>query len=312
MARQMTPNVFFSGIPDFGQVMYEQGLALYDTLVGFRKGGEQDCDDVEFVDYPVRAQMVMFILCVSGRIRMRLNLQDYVMTDGDVMVVRPNTIYGSLRLSAGSQVAALMVADTFYHLFPHHHQAGPLTAIEPVTVHADEALVAHLVNIYHRMRDIIQTEDFSHKEDALRGYLQVASSVLDSLCDRMEAQQNKPTDKTCRSEIIYARFVSDVHCHFREHRDTTFYAGLQCVTPKYFGQMVRRASGRMPSEIIGQYVILEAKMLLRSEHYTVQQVCNLLNFPNPSFFCKYFKAHVGQTPRQFAEQIVSNRVGGEH
>ncbi|MBQ8051424.1 MAG: AraC family transcriptional regulator [Bacteroidaceae bacterium] len=302
MARQMTRNVFFSGMPDFGQVMYEQGLALYDTLEGFRQGGVEDCCDVEFVDYPVRAQMVMFILCVSGRIGMRLNLQDYVMTDGDVMVVRPNTIYESLRLSAGSKVAALMVADTFYHLFPRNHQAGPLPAIDPVAVCADEALVAHLVNIYHRMRDVIHTEDFSHKEDALRGYLQVASSILDSLCDRMEAQQHKPADKSSRSEAIYTRFVSDVHSHFRQHRDTAFYAGLQCVTPKYFGQMVRRASGRMPSDIIGEYVILEAKMLLRSEHYTVQQVCNLLNFPNPSFFGKYFKAHVGQTPRQFAEQ----------
>ena len=65
--------------------------------------------------------------------------------------------------------------------------------------------------------------------------------------------------------------------------------------------MIRRACGRMPSDVIGEHVILEAKLLLRSERYTVQQVADMLNFPNPSFFGKYFKAHVGQTPRQFAE-----------
>ena len=75
-------NVFFSEMPNFGQVMYEQGIALYDTLEGFRRGGDAE---TEFVDCPVRAQLVMFILCVSGRIRMRLNLQDYEMGDGDVM-----------------------------------------------------------------------------------------------------------------------------------------------------------------------------------------------------------------------------------
>ena len=299
-------NVFFSEMPDFGQVMYEQGIALYDTLEGFRRGGDAE---TEFVDCPVRAQMVMFILCVSGRIRMRLNLQDYEMGDGDVMVIRPNTIFESLRLAAGSRVAALMVADTFYHLFPQKQtsMARPLPALVPAVLHAGEPVVGHLIGIYRQMCSVVRAEDFSHKEDALRGYLQVASSILESLKERMEAQQEAQTDKTSRSETIYARFVSDVHRHFREHRDTAFYAGLQCVTPKYFGQMVRRASGRMPSDIIGEYVILEAKMLLRSEHYTVQQVCNLLNFPNPSFFGKYFKAHVGQTPRQFAEQTENKQ-----
>ena len=32
---------------------------------------------------------------------------------------------------------------------------------------------------------------------------------------------------------------------------------------------------------------------------TISQVADYYNFPNPSFFGKYFKKHTGLTPRRF-------------
>lgn len=306
----MAAHIPFSDFPHFAQAMYRQGIALYDTLNGFQKGED---GETEFVDYPVRALMVIFILCVRGQMKMRLNLKDYELSNGDVIIVRPSTIFESLRLSRGARVIALMVADSFFHVFPQKHvsRSGLLSAFVPAVLHANEDTVTHLIRIYQQMLSVIRDDDFHYKEDALKGYLQVVTSLLEDMHEHMEAQKGRQTDKTKRSEVIYSRFVSDVHLHFREHRETAFYAGLQCVTPKYFGQMIRRACGRMPSDVIGEHVILEAKLLLRSERYTVQQVADMLNFPNPSFFGKYFKAHVGQTPRQFAELTDIKEVGGK-
>lgn len=39
--------------------------------------------------------------------------------------------------------------------------------------------------------------------------------------------------------------------------------------------------------------------MLKSNKYTVQQVSDLLNFANASFFGKYFKAVVGCSPRKY-------------
>jgi AraC-like DNA-binding protein len=35
---------------------------------------------------------------------------------------------------------------------------------------------------------------------------------------------------------------------------------------------------------------------LRFTDMTIQEISNELNFPNPSFFGKYFKEHAGMTP----------------
>lgn len=44
------------------------------------------------------------------------------------------------------------------------------------------------------------------------------------------------------------------------------------------------------SEWIQKMVILEAKSLLGNKNFSVQQISDMMNFPKPSFFGKYFKA----------------------
>ena len=305
MATQAINTVFFSGIPDFGQTKYRHNLALYDTLDG---QGNNEETWKEFVKFPVRAQMVAILFCLEGNIRMRINLQNYELFSGDLAVILPTSVFESLQVFSGSRVTLMVVADTAYHFFPQKRilPAESLPAMNPLVLHFEKPLTDHFTSVYNQLRSLLNDSDFGQKEEAIKGYLQVVSSIIVNQYEHQKTlltkQGSRDYVKTSRAENIYTRFLSDVHRHFREHRDTAFYADLQCITPKYFGQMIRRSCGRKPSDIIGACVILEAKLLLRSEHHTVQSVCNTLNFPNPSFFCKYFKTHVGQTPRQFADQ----------
>ncbi len=45
--------------------------------------------------------------------------------------------------------------------------------------------------------------------------------------------------------------------------------------------------------------MLDAKALLKSGKYTVQQVSDMLNFPNQSFFGTYFKKESGVSPKAY-------------
>ena len=63
--------------------------------------------------------------------------------------------------------------------------------------------------------------------------------------------------------------------------------------------VVKKVSGRTASDWIDDYVILQAKQLLRSSSLTIQEVSRELNFSNQSFFGKYFKKHVGMSPSEY-------------
>ncbi len=68
-----------------------------------------------------------------------------------------------------------------------------------------------------------------------------------------------------------------------------FYARQLCITPKYLTTLIKRISGLSVSEWIDNYVIIEAKTLLKYSNMSVQEIAYALNFPNQSFFGSYFK-----------------------
>jgi AraC-like DNA-binding protein len=63
--------------------------------------------------------------------------------------------------------------------------------------------------------------------------------------------------------------------------------------------VIYEKTGRHPSKWIKDYVILEAKTMLRSGNYSIQQIADELHFPNQSFFGKYFKEAVGVSPKKW-------------
>ena len=64
-------------------------------------------------------------------------------------------------------------------------------------------------------------------------------------------------------------------------------------------QVIYGQTGRHPAEWIRDYVILDAKTMLRSGRYSVRKVAEELHFPNQSFFGKYFKEAVGVSPKKW-------------
>ena len=90
--------------------------------------------------------------------------------------------------------------------------------------------------------------------------------------------------------------------HYTTQRKIGFYADKLCMTPKYLSQVIHAVSGRHAGDWIRDYVILEAKALLKSRQYTIQQVSDMLNFPNQSFFGTYFKKTVGCSPLTYLSE----------
>ena len=81
-----------------------------------------------------------------------------------------------------------------------------------------------------------------------------------------------------------------------------WYAQQQGITPKYLSEMVKQVSRRTPNEWIDRYVVLEMRVLLKNSTMSIKGISEYLNFPNQSFFGKYFKEHVGMSPFAYRKQ----------
>ena len=102
-----------------------------------------------------------------------------------------------------------------------------------------------------------------------------------------------------RAEEYFRQFTELLGEHYKHERSVGFYARQLCITPKYLTTLIKRISGKSVSEWIDNYVILEAKTLLKYSNMSVQEIAYYLNFPNQSFFGSYFKRNTGMSPSQY-------------
>lgn len=105
-----------------------------------------------------------------------------------------------------------------------------------------------------------------------------------------------------RAEEYFKQFTQLLGDHYRNERSVGFYARQLCITPKYLTTLIKRISGQSVSEWIDNYVILEAKTLLKFSDMSIQEIAYYLNFPNQSFFGSYFKRNTGMSPSQYKAQ----------
>ena len=105
-----------------------------------------------------------------------------------------------------------------------------------------------------------------------------------------------------RQEDIFHRFTALVNEHAAREHAIAFYADRLCLTPNHLGSVIREVSGQTVMQWIHRHIIQQAKLQLKYSDLPVWQIAESLNFPNPSFFSKFFKRETGMTPAEYRNQ----------
>lgn len=81
-----------------------------------------------------------------------------------------------------------------------------------------------------------------------------------------------------------------------------YFADKICLSPNYFGDMVKKETGKTPQEHIQEKVISLAKEQMTETDETVSQIAYGLGFQYPQHLCRLFKKRVGCTPNAYRLQ----------
>ncbi len=135
--------------------------------------------------------------------------------------------------------------------------------------------------------------------DIVRDYILL---VLD-YCNRFYLRQFQ--EMTAAGSDILSRFqqvLTDYYARGMQKGNglpsVKYCASELCLSPGYFGDVIRGALGESPKDYIRNYVVMRAKNLILSGK-TIDQVAAGLGFEYPQHFTRMFKNATGQTPRQF-------------
>ena len=78
-----------------------------------------------------------------------------------------------------------------------------------------------------------------------------------------------------------------------------YFADKLCLSPNYFGDMLKKETGKTPQEYIQEKVVELAKERMTDSRETVSRIAYSLGFQYPQHLCRLFKKRVGCTPNEF-------------
>ncbi len=83
-----------------------------------------------------------------------------------------------------------------------------------------------------------------------------------------------------------------------------YFADKVCLSPNYFGDLIKSKSGKTAQEFIQLKMIITAKNALMTPMASTKQIADNLGFQHPQHFIRFFKKQTGQTPTEYR----SNRI----
>lgn len=104
-----------------------------------------------------------------------------------------------------------------------------------------------------------------------------------------------------RRELVAHEFFRLLHASCKQERRPEFYAGKLCVTAKYLSKLLKEIMGLSLYYWITEFSLKEAKILLKSSDLSITQISEELNYPNSSFFARFFKKKTGMSPTRFRD-----------
>ena len=107
-----------------------------------------------------------------------------------------------------------------------------------------------------------------------------------------------------KGHIVVKKFFQLVEENYQNNLPVNEYADKLAITPNHLTQTVNQLTGKTSSQIIKSKQVLEIKRLLVHTNLLVTEIAGRLNFPDQSYFTKFFKREAGLSPLQYRFKAV--------
>ena len=283
MENEVIPQVNISSVQGLRRIDFiDNDFAIFD-----------DVSDVPMDEFPNRINAAVIAVCLTGSGKVGVNLREFEVTAGTLLMTLPEQIIQSLGVSDDFSAIYIAVSPQFidrtftqmkellsFMFYIKEHPCIPLSKIE------QDCMLEYHSFLWKK----VKMKDNVFRKEIAKGILSAMFYDLYNFCRKhMPIDEIRP--KT-RKEELFEKFMREVSACYKMERSVIFYANKLCLTPKHL-------SGKTAGEWIDNFVILEARALLKSSEMSVQEIAEYLHFANQSFFGKYFKHYVGMSPKEY-------------
>lgn len=191
---------------------------------------------------------------------------------------------------------------SFFH---PHHQVDSYSVYQPGgnrVFQLSEEQTRLVETVFQRMQTELAS-DYQHKYDLLRvmvlELIHFALKMEHPLSWLQQPVNASQRVATLFLELLERQFpIDDLH-HNIHLRHASDYARQLNVHVNHLNRSVKEKTGKTTTQVIGERVLQEAKILLKHSHWNVGEIANALGYTETTHFNNFFKKQTGFSPLQF-------------
>lgn len=256
---------------------------------------EVNQNDREVFAYPIKSDMTFCCICMKGRLCGKIDLKNFEIEAPGLVIVQQGQIVEHGYYSNDFNGILIYMTPRFtqnFNLLMGHHLSMNIRSNPCVSLGNNE--FASIKNYFETVRNTIRSTQNPYRTQILIHLTIAYFYGLGYYLHKLES--NKVQSK---KEQIATTYLNKVQELYKSERSVEFYAKQMQLNPNYLSHVVKEITGKAAGQWIDDYIILEAKALLKSTNMTIQEIANDLNFPSQSFFGKFFKRITGVAPKYY-------------
>ena len=244
-------------------------------------------------------------ICTQGKVQGTINGQQIELHQNQVAIIPQSVTVTDLMISPDFDLKAMFLTNRILQSFLREkmnvwNDVVYLRRLHIVTM--EDIDLQFYTNFYEMLSMCFGKHvDYPFRTDVIQSLLRAAVLGLCGAIKQRILTDVEPLDAGTANNH-FQRFLDLLHSVDVKHRTVEWYATELCITPKYLSSICKKQSGKTANEWITEHVLEDIRYYLKQTDYSIKQICDLLGFPNTSFFGKYVKDHFGMTPMQLRVQ----------
>lgn len=234
-------------------------------------------------------------IVVNGKAKVSINLVEKQFEAGMLIYVGPGSIISPIEYSDDLELFGMALFNSFPMPFaPGQIPSAFNGQVRDFQINGNEDDIKTVRSIIDTLWQVVHLPVYHQQTigSLVAALLHFYDGLYQQHTDRLQHTQS-------REQTIFDRFIYLVNQHATQEHQIRFYADKMCLTERYLGTVIRQASGTTAKEWIDRSLLNHIKAALRHTDKSVAQIAEEMNFPNPSFFSKYFKRLTNMTPAEF-------------
>ena len=238
------------------------------------------------------------IFCRKGTAHIEIDLIPYELVANTQLII-----------IAGSIVHNISNSDDFkisYITFKHEVYDEATAQLEPSftfflkeypCVQLGEKRINKMNYLVEAMEDFYNEKTNCFRVKILKNNIQ--SFLLDVYDKTRTLFKIDKSEEVGRREELFIKFIHLIHNFCPKEREVGFYAEKLYITSRYLSSITQSVAEKSAKYIIDKHAIQRIKIMLKYSNMSIQDISYELNFPDQSFFARYFKKHTGMTPIEY-------------